>query len=56
VNTIEQLIGGYDKQLSLHNYRVLMIDKFNKGKISYEKAIRLEAKVNQWIKVQGNRN
>jgi hypothetical protein len=56
MSPMEQLTSEYTKQLALNNYKMMIITKYDKGKLSYEKALRLEAKVNQWMRVQKGNN
>lgn len=51
---IEQLIGGYGKYqsiISISSYKAVVINRFNRGQITYDKAIRLDSKVNEWMNV-----
>ena len=43
------------KAYGIYTYKVNIVEKYHKGKISYEKAQRLFDKVQQWINVAAKR-
>lgn len=54
MSILEALERGYDTYLKLNSYRSMLEAKFEKGAINYQKAIRLDTKLAQWIQTMDN--